>query len=100
MFYWPGFGEVPWDELLLRHLLPLADEGLARWGVSMAVRDRYLSIVEERCKNRVNGASWQAATVAALEDRGLDRHAALAEMLRIYTEGMHANAPVHTWEVP
>ena len=42
MFYWPGFGEVPWDELLLRLLLPLADEGLARWGVSMAVRDRYL----------------------------------------------------------
>ena len=40
------------------------------------------------------------ATVAALEERGLDRHAALTEMLRLYSEGMHANAPVHTWEVP
>jgi hypothetical protein len=100
VFYWPGFGEVPWDELLLRRLLPLADEGLARWGVSVGVRDRYLSIVEERCKNRVNGSSWQTATVQAFEDRGLDRSAALAEMLRLYAEGMHANAPVHTWEVP
>lgn len=100
VFYWPGFGEVPWDELLLRHLLPMADEGLARWGVSIAVRDRYLSIIEERCKNRVNGASWQAATVQAFESRGLDRDAALVEMLKLYTEGMHANAPVHTWEVP
>lgn len=100
VFYWPGFGEVSWDELLLRHLLPLAEEGLARWGVSVAVRDRYLSIVEDRCKTRTNGASWQVATVAALEERGLDRHAALTEMLRLYSEGMHANAPVHTWEVP
>ncbi len=100
VFYWPGIGSVPWDELILRRLLPLADEGLARWGVSLGVRDRYLTIVEERCKNRVNGASWQVATVQALQDRGRDRQQALAEMLRIYVEGMHANAPVHTWEVP
>ncbi|WP_417563786.1 glutamate-cysteine ligase family protein [Microbacterium sp.] len=100
VLYWPGIGEVPWDELLLRRLLPLADEGLARWNVSTAVRDRYLTIIEERAKNRVNGASWQVAAVQALEDRGLGRDAALTEMLRLYTEGMHANAPVHTWPVP
>ena len=100
VLYWPGMGEVPWDELLLRRLLPLADEGLARWGVSVAVRDRYLTIVEERCKARINGAAWQVAAVQSLQDRGLDRQQALQEMLRLYTEGMHANAPVHTWEVP
>ena len=100
VFYWPGFGEIPWDELLLRHLLPLADEGLAGWGVAQVVRDKYLTVVEERCKRRANGSSWQVATVRAFESRGLDRWAALAEMLRLYAEGMHANAPVHTWEVP
>ena len=40
--YWPGFGQVSADELVLRHLLPLAHEGLQEWGVSDAVRDRYL----------------------------------------------------------
>ncbi|WP_029145633.1 glutamate-cysteine ligase family protein [Microbacterium luticocti] len=100
VFYWPGIGSVPWDELVLRRLLPLADEGLSRWNVSTAVRDRYLSIIEERCKQRVNGSSWQVAAVQAFERRGLDRPQALTEMLRLYMAGMHANEPVHTWEVP
>ena len=30
--YWPGLGEVTPDELVLRQLLPMADEGLRRWG--------------------------------------------------------------------
>jgi gamma-glutamyl:cysteine ligase YbdK (ATP-grasp superfamily) len=97
-FYWPGIGAVPADELVLRRLLPLAEEGLAHWGVSTAVCDRYLTIIEERAKRRVNGASWQVDTVAAFERRGLSRPQALAEMTRLYAEGMHANAPVHTWE--
>src|SRR6476620_5260095 len=50
VFYWPGFGEVSWDELLLRDLLPKADEGLSRWGVSTEARERYLGIVRDRCK--------------------------------------------------
>ena len=68
-FYWPGFGEITWDELTLRHLLPMAHEGLERWGVSAAARDRYLGIIEARCKTRRNGASWQVETVAALRAR-------------------------------
>ncbi|MDV3221276.1 glutamate--cysteine ligase [Intrasporangium sp.] len=98
--YWPGFGEVPATELILRRLLPLAHEGLQRWGVSQAVRDRYLSIVEQRCLKGVNGASWQTDCVERLESRGLTRDKALREMLAKYMEGMHANEPVHTWELP
>ncbi|MDQ6658527.1 MAG: glutamate--cysteine ligase [Actinomycetota bacterium] len=100
VFYWPGFGEVRWDELVLRHLLPLAEEGLTRWGVSTAVRDRYLGIVADRCRTQRNGASWQTDAVEALEARGLDREAALTKMLELYCQGMHANEPVHTWEIP
>ena len=99
-FYWPGFGDVTWDELILRHLLPLAHEGLTRWGVSAQARDRYLGIIEGRCKTRRNGASWQVATVTAFEQRGLDRAAALHEMLKLYVDGMHSNDPVHTWPMP
>ncbi|ACV77760.1 glutamate--cysteine ligase family protein [Nakamurella multipartita] len=100
VFYWPGFGQVTWDELILRDLLPKADEGLARWGVDKDVRDRYLGIVRDRCITQRNGAWWQAETVAALERRGLSRDAALTEMLKLYSQGMHSNEPVHTWEVP
>jgi hypothetical protein len=47
----------------------------------------------------MTGASWQIATVAALQARGADRQQALAEMTRRYVEHMHTNEPVHTWPV-
>jgi hypothetical protein len=97
--YWPGFGEVRTDELVLRHLLPLAYEGLTEWGVSQKVRDRYLAVVEGRCTTNRNGATWQADVVARLEEQGMDRQSALAEMLRRYVANMHSNEPVHTWEL-
>ncbi|HET8768612.1 MAG TPA: glutamate--cysteine ligase, partial [Pedococcus sp.] len=98
--YWPGFGEVRAEELVLRHLLPMAHEGLAEWGVSQKVRDRYLSVIEGRCTTSTNGATWQTEAVARLQSRGLDRQSALAEMLRVYAGHMHSNDPVHTWPLP
>jgi len=100
LLYWPGLGEVTPDELVLRKLLPMADEGLRRWEVASEVRDRYLSVIEGRAKTGRNGASWQVATVQALQERGMTRPSALAEMLRLYCERMHSNEPVHTWDGP
>ena len=37
------------------------------------------------------------ATVQALQERGMTRPDALAEMLRLYCERMHSNEPVQTW---
>jgi hypothetical protein len=91
---------VPADELVLRHLLPLAHEGLEQWGVSTAVRDRYLGVIEARCLSGVNGARWQIATVDRLENGGADRRSALKGMLERYVEAMHTNEPVHTWPLP
>lgn len=98
--YWPGLGEVTPDELVLRELLPMAHDGLRRWGVAADVRDRFLGVIEGRAKTGRNGANWQVAAVRALQGRGLARPQALAEMLRLYCERMHANDPVHTWDVP
>ncbi len=95
--YWPGLGEVPAAELVLRRLLPLADEGLSRWGIESADRERLLGILERRCVTMQNGAAWQAATFHRLYERGLDRLDALREMTVAYRELMHSNEPVHTW---
>ena len=98
--YWPGFGEVGVDELVLRHLLPMANDGIADWGVSTAVMDRYLTIIEGRATKGVNGATWQSDTVEVLEEQGMDRATALRGMLELYVENMHTNEPVHLWRVP
>src|SRR6202167_1209522 len=50
--YWPGLGDVPVDELVLRRLLPLAREGLRRWNVNTEHADRLLDVIEQRCLPR------------------------------------------------
>jgi gamma-glutamyl:cysteine ligase YbdK (ATP-grasp superfamily) len=96
--YWPGFGEAPAAELVLRRLLPLAREGLGRWHVSPVHADRLLGIIEQRCVTGQTGAAWQIAKVAALTQRsGADRPEALRLMTQRYIEHMHSNEPVHTW---
>jgi Glutamate-cysteine ligase family 2(GCS2) len=96
--YWPGLGEVPAAELVLRRLLPLAHEGLNRAGLESADADRLLGIIERRCVNLRNGASWQAETFHRFyDDKGMSRGDALRQMTRRYREHMHANEPVHDW---
>jgi Glutamate-cysteine ligase family 2(GCS2) len=97
-FYWPGLGEIPATELVLRRLLPLAHEGLRRWGVDGKDADRLLEIVERRCVLARNGASWQSEVFHHLYGvKGADRLDALREMTRRYRDLMHSNEPVHTW---
>jgi hypothetical protein len=98
--YWPRLGEIKVTDLVLSTLLGKAHAGLAKYGVDVAQRDRLLGVIEERCRTGRNGATWQADAVWAAEhQRGLDRDAALHEMLLCYSGLQHTNEPVHTWPV-
>ncbi|MEA2294906.1 MAG: hypothetical protein QOE86_2545, partial [Solirubrobacteraceae bacterium] len=98
--YWPGLGEVPVAELVLRRLLPVAHRGLETLGVDAGDRDRLLGMIEQRCIRQTNGAAWQAATFHHLYgERKLDRMDALRGLTLRYRELMHSNAPVHEWPV-
>ncbi|MEA2331273.1 MAG: hypothetical protein QOH58_1411 [Thermoleophilaceae bacterium] len=99
--YWPGIGEVPVSELVLRRLLPAAHEGLEQAGIDAADRDRLLGVIERRCVTMQNGAAWQAHAFHRLyDDQGLERLDALRRMTVAYREHMHANEPVHGWPLP
>jgi hypothetical protein len=98
--YWPRLGEVKVTDLVLDSLLPKAYEGLDRFGVAPAHRDRLLGVIEQRCRAGRNGATWQAESVWMAErNRGLDRDAALHDMLLRYNALQRGNQPVHTWPV-
>lgn len=94
-----GVTAVPAVRLVLDELLPLAAAGLDAWHVEPADRDFYLGVIEERCRGRVNGASWQADTFRKALESGLDREAALAATTRRYAELMRGGEPVHRWPV-
>lgn len=97
--HWPGIGDrVPVRELLRRHLIPLARQGLRDWAVDQADADSYLDIIDARAATGQNGATWQIATHRALvECRGLSRAEAARELVRGYTACSRDGAPVHTW---
>lgn len=95
--YWPEVGWVSPQELVLRRLLPMADAGLAAYGVDSSVRDRYLGVIEGRCLSKRSGSVWQRDAVVARERAGDDRESALAGMLSDYLTLMHEGRPVHTW---
>jgi gamma-glutamyl:cysteine ligase YbdK (ATP-grasp superfamily) len=97
--YWPGVGDTPVSELILRRLLPLARDGLTRWGVDDAAAGRLLGIIERRALSGQNGSAWQIATVDKMTRGGLDRREALRRMTQAYIDRMHSNEPVHTWSV-
>ncbi|MFF2213068.1 glutamate--cysteine ligase [Streptomyces antibioticus] len=94
-----GVAEVDAVSLVREELLPLAESGLNAWGVEAADRDFYLGVIEERCRRRVNGASWQVATFHKAVEAGFARDAALAATTRRYAELMRLGEPVHTWPV-
>ncbi|GAA1291597.1 glutamate--cysteine ligase [Planotetraspora silvatica] len=93
--YWPGLGEVPAAELVLRRLLPLAHQGLDLWGVDAVQRERLLGIIERRCLTGRTGAAWQ---VDAVRDLG-GGYDALRRMTLRYLDRMHENKPVHLWDL-
>jgi hypothetical protein len=99
--YWPQIGaHVPVSELILRHLIPLAREGLQDWGVDEGDIDYYLGIIEERTLSGRSGAGWQIETWRRLVDgSGLDRSEAARELVRRYHQRSFASTPVHTWPV-
>ncbi|WP_328832757.1 glutamate-cysteine ligase family protein [Streptomyces sp. NBC_00252] len=94
-----GTTEIDAVTLVRDELLPLAEAGLDAWGVEPADRDLYLGVIDERCRRRANGATWQAATFHQALEQGLSREAALAATTRRYSELMHLGEPVHTWPV-
>jgi gamma-glutamyl:cysteine ligase YbdK (ATP-grasp superfamily) len=95
--YWPGMGEAPVTELVLRRLLPQAWEGLRQWGVDSDDADRMLGIIEQRCLTGRTGATWQVENVRRLEHGQTDRRGALGRMTQGYIERMSTNQPVHAW---
>jgi len=96
--YWPGLGQVPATELVVRRLLPMARSGLDSWGVLPEERDRLLGIIEQRCIVGQNGASWFTRRFHEnMGSGGVERTEALCRTLVEYRERMHANEPVHTW---
>ena len=87
----------PADKMLQEELIPTADAGLARVGVSRKQRDYYLGIVEARVGNGRTGSRWLLEALQQAEKV----HGAAACIGRVTQQMLKEQAggcPVHQWE--
>lgn len=98
--HWPELGTITADELVLRHLLPLAQKGLEEWSIDSADIDRYLGVIEQRASTGRNGATWQIqAHQHMTEKQGMSRTEAAVALTTRYADLHEVGEPVHTWPV-
>lgn len=82
----------PLREVLIEDCLPLAAEGLDRFGIDAAHREHFLGIISERVASDQNGATWQRRWVAR---HGFDVRA----LTENYMHRQNTEIPVHEWDV-
>lgn len=85
-------------ELVLEHLLPLADQGLEAHGIDVDDRERYLGVISARAKQARTGARWQIRSLAgmATDTGAAERSAALVKAM---IQNQRSGAPIHEWEL-
>ena len=83
-------------ELILQHLLPLAEQGMRAKGLASEDIDRYVGIMTERIERSRNGAQWALDSLNSMGDSGTadGRHRALTQAT--YRNQLEGD-PVHTW---
>lgn len=95
---WFGGVELSAQRLILDLLLPIADDGLRRGGISDGDRVRYLGVIEQRVRTGQTGSRWMLGSLSAMKDDGT-----MAERLHALTAAMvsrqRENRPVHEWEM-
>jgi hypothetical protein len=95
--FWPGLGDLPVLDLVERHLLERAADGLRAWGTSTVHIDRLLGVIEQRCAKKMTPATWWVGAVTAREATGETRAEALRGATAEYRVRMHTNEPIASW---
>lgn len=78
--------------LIIRHLLPMACEGLRKLSVHADAITKYLAIIEQRVTSRQTGTDWQRAFMSRYPGD-------FSAMTREYLQHQHDGQAVHTWSL-
>jgi CBS domain-containing protein len=99
-FYWAGSDkQIRSDELILKELLPIAREGLAKAAIDQADIDRLLGIIEERVETGKTGSQWALDGFNQLS-KEVDTDEALVAITAGMSRRQQEGQPVHTWDLP
>lgn len=96
---WIGDLRLPAPELIERHLLPLAHEGLERAGINGDDREHYLGIIAARVGSRMTGAQWQIDSLAKMRETapGCSASDCMEALVTATIARQKEGKPVHEW---
>ena len=93
---WFDERQMPAQELILKELLPMAEQGLREASIDSADIERYLGVIEKRVGSRRTGSRWQLESLENMKNNG-----SLHERMRALTASMvqqqQSGKPVSEW---
>ncbi len=97
-FSWLRGKKIHVRELLLKEIIPLAQEGLKSCKVSSKDANRYLGIIQERVKKKTNGAIWMLNSYENLLKNNVSKDETLSVLTKSIMINQKTNEPVHKWK--
>ncbi|MDX1626243.1 MAG: CBS domain-containing protein [Wenzhouxiangellaceae bacterium] len=94
---WFDERQMPAQELILEHLLPLAEEGLRETDIASEDIERYLGVIEQRVTSRQTGARWQLRSLENMKDKG-SMNERMRALVKSMVEQQQGGRPVAEWE--
>ncbi|NNE28536.1 MAG: CBS domain-containing protein [Saprospiraceae bacterium] len=98
-FTWFKDKKINAIDLVRKELLPMARAGLKRQKIATEDINRYLGVIEGRCKKHMNGARWQLRAYTHLISQ-TTREEALTCLTASIIKNQQEEKPVHTWKLP
>lgn len=98
-FSWIGDQKISAIDLVLKELIPLARKGLASKGVVKKDIDEYLSIIQGRAENHMNGARWILRSYVKLSGKA-SQNEVLSTLTHCMIENQKTTLPAHKWDLP
>ena len=93
---WLDDKKIPAAELILDHLLPIAQTGLEKQNISSKDIEKYLGIIEQRAKKQMTGARWQLRSFTKLKQQ-TTKDEALVVLTSSIIKNQASDKPIHLW---
>lgn len=99
-FTWFNDEKISACDLVLKKLLPIARKGLIAYNVDKKDIDKYLGIIRDRAKTKMNGARWMLRSYTKLIEQTSHDEALTVLTAAIIKNQNKKNYPVHKWPSP
>jgi len=83
-------------DLILNELVPIAQQGLDKAGVSKDESEKYLNIIKDRCSSGQTGSHWLLKSFSSLTKQ-TTKDEALIEITAATIKNQKENIPAHLW---